>query len=321
MALIVSRSILILLLFAVFVNVAQAERLWRPPEKYLPAEKLETLLEEWNKARIGGTLRDMSNMVWRVTARHPSGSYHLAYRNPEIIDRVVDYYLLVAEGSFPSNDDNSLSGEGQAESILNLAAVAETTYDPRLHEAVLFNVGFLTGDFRYHYLATVNPERTLEVLLESKRGDKAPWANEGRGGNSEYFYHRDAPPGTSLLLNFPSAFTILAYMVMESSYALRDERERVLAFIGEHALRFAKSYLPGHDYYVRYDALDVMELIGTDTDVPLVEKLIEDGRQFDLYRLQYKSAGFGRRLKKFEQIQDKGLRIIEILRRRSPSQR
>ena len=93
-----------------------------------------------------------------VTARHPSGSYHLAYRNPEIIDRVVDYYLLVAEGSFPSNDDNSLSGEGQAESILNLAAVAETTYDPRLHEAVLFNVGFLTGDFRYHYLATVNPE-------------------------------------------------------------------------------------------------------------------------------------------------------------------
>ena len=74
---------------------------------------------------------------------------------------------------------------------------------------------------------------------------------------------------------------------------LRDERERVLAFIGEHALRFAKSYLPGHDYYVRYDALDVMELIGTDTDVPLVEKLIEDGRQYDLYRLQYKSAGFG----------------------------
>ena len=65
MGLRVSCSILILSLFAVCVDFAQAERLWRPPEKYLPAEKLETLLEEWNKARIGGTLRDMSNMVWR----------------------------------------------------------------------------------------------------------------------------------------------------------------------------------------------------------------------------------------------------------------
>ena len=86
-------------------------------------------------------------------------------------------------------------------------------------------------------------------------------------------------------------------MVMESPHALRDKRDRVLAFIGEHALHYGKTY-PGHDYYVRYDALNVVELIGTVTDVPVVEKLIEDGRQFDLYRLQYKSAGFGRRLKK-----------------------
>ena len=168
MALKVSRSILILLLFAVFLNLAQAERLWRPPEKYLPPEKLEPLLEAWDRAMIVGTLRAMDVMVSNVTARHPSGSYHLAYRNPEIIDRVVDHYLALAEGSFPKYGDYTLSDEGHAESMMNLAAVAETTYAPRLHESVLFNVGFLTGDFRYHYLATVNPERTLEVLLESK---------------------------------------------------------------------------------------------------------------------------------------------------------
>ena len=104
-------------------------------------------------------------------------------------------------------------------------------------------------------------------------------------------------------------------------YALRDERERVLAFIAENALRYREGvqeksygvpiYLSGHDYFTRYDALDVVQLIGTVTDVPVVEKLIADGLQFDLEKIQYRFAGFGRRLRKYEQIQDKGRRIIE----------
>ena len=177
----------------------------------------------------------------------------------------------------------------------------------------------------------MNPERTLDVFLEATRGDKAPWANEGRGGNSEYFYRPEDRPGHKLMFNVRSVFTVLAYMVMESPYALRDERKRVLAFIAENALRYREGvmdkfygvpiYLSGHDYFTRYDALDVVQLIGTVTDVPVVEKLIADGLQFDLEKIQYRFAGFGRRLRKYEQIQDKGRRIIEELRRRSPSQR
>ena len=74
MVLIVLRGILTLLLFAVFLNLAQAERLWKPPEKYLPPEKLEPLLEVWDRAMANGEIRAEEAAVSSVTARHPSGS-------------------------------------------------------------------------------------------------------------------------------------------------------------------------------------------------------------------------------------------------------
>ena len=67
----------------------------------------------------------------------------------------------------------------------------------------------------------------------------------------------------------------------------------------------------------------MLELIGTVTEVPLVEEIIHNAQKVDLRKIR---GGFGRTIEKYldhgyEQIQDKGLRIIEELRQRSPSQR
>ena len=122
-------------------------------------------------------------------------------------------------------------------------------------------------------------------------------------------------------------------MTVESPEALRNNRERAIAFVAKYARHYANplvyvrkghmKYYSKQDYYTRSDALDVLELVGAVTEVPLVEEIIHDAKEVNLNKVW---GAWGRQLDTYldhgyEQIQDKGQRIIEILRQRSPSWR
>ena len=290
-----------------FVNIVQAATGWMPPAKYLPPEQLDKLLQKWDQLAHSDDLWDRSGALLLVLDEIPRGerfsrSYFCAFDNPEIIDRVVALFLeevaRVQSGEF-DRPEIANTDHGGAEDLMALAEVAESTFDPRLYDDMLhINLEFSQG-LRNFYLATVNPERTLDYLFNRKLNQTG---FEGQVRRS---------------------FVILSYMTVESPQALRADRERAITFIAKHARYFAKMVLHGHDYYVRSDALDVLELVGSVTDVPLVKEIIHDAKEVDLRKIR---GGFRRTLDKYldhgyERIRDKGQRIIEELRRRSPSQR
>ena len=329
---IVFRTILIL---ALFVNVTQAVAFWRPPTRHLPQEELDPILEVWDKAVASGTLEDYQVALSHVTEVMPyrenvgsasiGGARFVPFSNPEIVDRIVEYYLAVVDSkesgkSLYGGPRDEFSGDyvrHEAGIAKALAESAESTFDLRVYDHVLpYRVGF-SGRFRTLYLASVNPRRTLNYLFETQID-----ANYSGTGWGEFMEH---------------AFAILSYMTMQSPKALKAERERVFAFIAEHVKFFASEdkdfkrdnpaeylnrqpayqyMLKLNDYYVRNDALDVVEFLGTIDQVPLIQSIIHDVKEWDF---EHPPARASRYLEKPEQIRNKGLRIIEELRRRPPS--
>ena len=323
-----------ILLCLFIVSIVQAETPvyrtpWRPPTSVLPPKELAPLLERWDQAMKSDKFRDKSRVLGQVTSFVPKGRrfanrYFLCYSNPEIIDRVINHYLEeAAKAGQPIAAD--ATGEGSAEYMITLASIAESTFDPRIYETVLMDLSGGVGDFRLLYLATVNPEGTLELLFESRPGPHGRiqrGANAGKEGHPDYFYHPEIG-GISVV----DAHDILSLMTTQSPEALRAQRTQVLSFVAKHVKHFAtprkRSYKPKpvylrwYDYDVRNAALDVVGFLGTSTEMKLVEDIIHDAREVDLEYLRSI-----RKLDRYEQIWEKGLRIIkQILRRRSPSER
>ena len=121
------------------------------------------------------------------------------------------------------------------------------------------------------------------------------------------------------------AYRILLLMFEQSPEALRTKRLQVLSFVGKYAKHYAvpqmrykpePEYLEWSDYWTRSRALDVMGVLGASTEVKLVEGIIEDAREVDLEYLRST-----KKLDRYEQIREKGLRIIKQIRGRSPSER
>ena len=323
------------IVFCLFVSsIVQAATLippmpWAPPTGLLSPEELAPLLQEWDRAIESNKFYDKAGVVAKVTGIIPEGrrfggDYYLRYSNPEIIDRVIALYLKdsarEAAGQPIALD---ATGEGSAEYMIALTSIAESTLDPRIYEMVLlFESGF-SGDFRNLYLATVNPQRTVGVLFESKRGPHGRiqrGANAGKPGHPDHFYHHEIWG-----ISVDDAYTLLSLMSTQSPAALRVGRTRTLSFVEKHVKHFAAprkvSYRPEpvyfqwHDYRVRSAALDTVGFLGTSAEVKLVEEIIRDARDVDLERLR--SA---RKLERYEQIREKGRRIIEQIRSRSPSE-
>ena len=333
----VLRCILLCLLAA---NIAQAAAPvytmpWTPPTHVLSPEELAPLLRGWDEAIVRDKFRDKADVLAKVTGSVPkdmryAGKYFLYYSNPEIRDRVIALYLKEGareEAGEPISADadeifSHPESEGGAEYLIFLSTVAESTFDPRIYEAVLLGPGlFDAGDFRELYLATVNAERTLDLLSEAKPGPEGriDWgANAGKGGNPQFLYHSEFRA-----ISVVGAYEILTLMTAQSPEALRAKRSQVLSFITNTVKHFAKphklSYEPKpvyfrwYDYDVRSAALDIVGFLGTVTEMRLVEEIIRDAPKVD----------FENRMKIMDkvQIREKGLRIIAQIQGRSPSGR
>ncbi len=335
MTMIVLRCILLCLLAA---NIAQAAAPvptipWTPPTHVLSPEELAPLLRKWDEAIAGDIFREKDDVIWRVSGRVPegmryAGKYFLYYSNPEIRDRVIALYLQdVAreEAGEPISADadeifSQPESEGGAEYLIFLSTLAESTFDPRIYEAVLLGLG-LTGDFRQLYLATVNAERTLDLLSEAKPGPHGRiqrGANIGKRGHPHHLYHSEFAE-----MSVDDAYEILTLMIGQSPKALRAKRTPVFSFIANTVKHFATphklSYEPKpvyfrwYDYDVRSAALDIVGFLGTVTEMRLVEEIIRDAPKVD----------FEKRMKIMDkgQIREKGLRIIAQIQGRSPSGR
>ena len=335
MTITVLRSILLCLFIVSIVQAATPVPTppCAPLMKTLSPEELAPLLQEWDRAMASGKFRDKSLVTAKVTGIVPKGMRYgkrmfVRYNNPEIIDRVIALYLkeqtdYESYGNKPLPPD--ASPEGVAEYMMFLGEIAESTFDPRIHEAVLRFEG-AAGSFQNLYLASVNPEKTLDVLFESKRGPHGriqSGPNAGKKGHPDYFYHPECY-GISVVY----AYDILSLMIGQSPEALRGKRARALAFVAKHAKYYSTPqeaphrpepvYLSVHDYMVRSVALDVIGVLGTAAEVKQVEAIIHDAREVDLEYLrsirQLERYGY-------EQIKEKGERIIKQIRRQSPSER
>ena len=300
----------------------EKEKPFFPSMTALSQDELKPLLEEWDKAIESDRLQEKGKAIMKVANYVPEnmrfrGSYVLRYSNPEIKDRIIDLYLReCAKANQPPPDVRSETnpwhgGEGGAEYMIFLMTMAESTFDPRIYETKLVLLG-VSGDLRILYLATVNPERTLNLLLESKRGQRI-----GKRGHQDFFYHGETAWGMSV----DDAYSLLSLMSIQSPKVLRDNRDRVLAFVATHLKHYASPrsvcyrpepvYLKGLDYDVRNGALDVLGLLGTSEDIKTVEDIIRDAPQIDPKRLN------GGPRDRREQIQQKGIRVIEQIRQRT----
>ena len=328
----VLRSILLCLFIVSIVQAAPPVP--TPPcaalMRTLPPEELAPLLQEWDRAMASGKFRDKDRAMGLVTGIVPKGmrfggKMFVRYNNPEIIDRVVALYLKEEAdyGNEPLPSD--ASPEGVAEYMMFLVEIAESTFDPRIYKAVLrFESGF-AGYFRHLYLATVNTKRTLHILSDAKPGPHGhiQWGpNAGQRGHPEYFYHSEIG-GLSIV----SVYDILSLMITQSPEVLRAERTQVLSFVAKHVKHFETlqndSYKPKpvdfqwYDYRVRSAGLDVVGFLGTSLEVKLVEEIIDDAHEVNFEKF----VGMGQRNKQYEQIREKGQRIIKQIRGRSPSER
>ena len=332
----VLRSILLCLFIVSIVQAATPVP--TPPcatlMKTLLPEELAPLLQAWDQAMKSDKFRDKSLVTAEVTGIVPKGMRFaertfVRYNNPEIIDLVVALYLKEETdyeiGRNKPRHPSDLSSEGVAEYMMFLAEAAESTFDPRIHEAVLRSKSGFAGSFQHLYLATVNTKRTLHILSDAKPGPhgRIQWGpNAGQRGHPEYFYHPEIG-GLSIV----SVYDILSLMITQSPEVLRAERTQVLSFVAKHVKHFEtlqnSSYKPKsvdfqwYDYRVRSAGLDVVGFLGTALEVKLVEEIIDDAHEVNFEKF----VGMGQRNKQYEQIREKGQRIIKQIRGRSPSER
>jgi hypothetical protein len=289
-----------------------------PATTTLSEEELQPLLEEWDKIMnsdmyLGekyNALPSISQEVPRNMRFH--GESVLRYDNPEIKDRVVDLYLNSADHAKDAEPGVAWYGPGEGEFFINITTWAESTMDPRIYDKVAHRSA-LVSQVRLLYLATVNAERTLNYLLESKRGE---WIGGPRPGHRDYFYHGAHAWGMSV----DGAYTLLSLMTIQSPDVLHKHRERVLAFIETHLKHYASArevdykaepvYLRGHDYKVRDGALDGLQLLGTAENVELVEEIIRDVPEMGPERLSEDPRD------RRDRLLEKGARVIERMRRR-----
>lgn len=248
------------------------------------------------------------------------GSCVLRYNNPEIKDRLVALYLKECDkANQPASDASRNTNPWFAEEpdyMISLMTMAESTFDPRIYETERNGNLGVSGDMRLLYLATVNPETTLEYLFESKCGYRIGTQK----GHPDYFYHGE----TVWDMSVNDAYTLLSLMSIQSPGVLMENRDRVLAFIRTHLKHYETPrqvpytpepvYLKWQDYDVKNGAIDVLRHLGSSEAIMTIDEIIHNAPELDPKQLKGGPQG------RYEQIRTKGLRVIHEIRQRTEEQ-
>ena len=261
-----------------------------PPQETMTPEELETWLATWEDALTRYDLRDLSEAMYSVTQQ---GRF-LRYDNPEIKVRVIALYKGEMEARFEGASPSTADVDGSEESVQAddgryrehdevyldyldaLVPLALSTFSPEICETVLTHR--LGGVARYQYLATVDAEYVLELLLEAEPQERT---------------HVNQPPN---ILELPAAgtgksvrdaFRLLDVLGDIAPETVVAEEDRVLEFVRKYALKYSEPmevsyrddprHLSGPDYLVRRLALRTLDLLAETADInDLVEDIMRD---------------------------------------------
>jgi hypothetical protein len=267
--------------------VAAAQIYLMLPERgTLPKEEVDALCARWDVPLKSERMLDRADVINEIDAGH----YLRDYDNPELENRIIDLFLLetgveerIARGAI-SRDEHRADvatmgkGEGYQDYMDGLVPLAYMTFSPRIYSVAL-NGPVLGGFTRKVYLVTVNPEVTLQLLLETCPRQH-PTRGEG-GGNLD---HPDRAAFFGPIEGGLQVLGLVCELAPEVAVARRDE---VIAFVQKCVAfnRTLKSTSPAGeliplspvlDARARDRALHVLELVGRPEDIPLVEDLMKD---------------------------------------------
>ena len=256
-----------------------------PSREMLAENQLEEFLNSWDAALATNDLGAILEVLDEVSYRVPEG-YGLAglpmlhYDNPEIEERVISLYMAERENldlldrgatmadigiEVPEFIDEDNHFDEYGDYLETLARTAELTFSPEIYDQVLRTP--LTGSVRRLYLATVNPERTLELLLQ---------ATSEKDMNAKTFPTVLELPG-SFRMTIESALKLLTALCDRSPEAVAAEQDRVLGFVHRYSLQYAEPvevsyrseprYLSALDYRLRNLALQTLDLLAETADI------------------------------------------------------
>ncbi|MGI6458996.1 MAG: hypothetical protein ACOX5J_02685 [Candidatus Hydrogenedentales bacterium] len=306
-----------------------ARELFARIQTELEAEPLQVLLGEWDRLVASRDFRERDKALWLVATHVKARLFFgagtaIKYSNEEIKARVVELYLdecARMDASLMEGDKESgplYGGEAGAEYLWALMTVAESTFDPRLYEYEVRTMP-MGGLLRRSYLAVVNPDKTLHIILNAHLGYR-----DGKKMNQDSLYF--TKEGMSASISLDGAFQVMALMKKESPEALQEQKERVVEFVRVHALHFSAPRkevyrdepvrLCWHDFYCRGGAFDVLELLGDSRDLPFAKKLSQDLP--DMPEKDFEESP--RHYLKRESLTEKARRVIPLLRSREPSE-
>ena len=262
-------------------RITAAARIYQdfPPWETLAPEELAGVLEVWDAALLSTDPNDRIDALRLIEGRVPAGyrlegGHVLRYDNPEIVDRLIHLYLVEIErrrrmlgGGEPVDDkgeiaeivDPSLDGETCPDYLDYLGMLAESTFSPIIYDVELWSES--AGGLEFVYLASVNPETTLELLFEMElRTDKSDVAVLGILDHSEYSIRS---------MSVHEALALIGLLCERSPDVVVAERDRVLDFVREHGKHYLTpvqrkdktepKYLWRLDYKTRRLALRTLE--------------------------------------------------------------
>jgi len=264
-------------------SLAAAARVYLklPERETLPQPELEVLLADYD------VLIRSNKIIDRCLALRPftKGAY-LRYDNPEIEERIVELFLSEkddyarrAEGGATSLADEGIDAPGEVyQDYIDLyEPLAYQTFSPRIYDVALTWYGG-GGGLRSVYLACVNPEATLRLLLETHRrqcetlSQGASWL--------------DHPSGLACFGSIEDGLQTLALLCELSPGVVDAERARAVDFVRQHATFYREPIRPRQgreprrvpvlDLRARDRALRVLELIGGPEEIPLIEDIMRD---------------------------------------------
>jgi hypothetical protein len=169
-------------------------------------------------------------------------------------------------------------GESYQDFMDGFGGLIFETFSPRLYYAALTGDVF-GGTTRNVYLVAINPEVTLQLLLETVPRE-GPMISNGAG-------HLDHPVRAACFGQLDEGLQIPALVCELAPDVAMAYRDRIVDFVGKYSTfyRTPRSYSASHpepiwktepDARARKHAFHVLDLIGLPEDIPIVEDLMKD---------------------------------------------